>query len=91
MPQANAICERVIGILRREFPDRTLIHGERHLRQVPTEYLGHRNTVRLHRALCQLSLHHAETTAPEPINLADRRLSCKPTLGSLTSEYQIAT
>jgi hypothetical protein len=34
----NAICERVIGTLRRELLDRTLILGERHLALVLREY-----------------------------------------------------
>jgi putative transposase len=44
-PKANAICERLIGT-RREVFDRLLIHDERHLRQVLTEYLQHYNTAR---------------------------------------------
>jgi len=40
-PRANAICERVIGTLRRELLDRLLIVNEHHLRQVLTEYLLH--------------------------------------------------
>jgi putative transposase len=36
-PAANAICERVIGTLRRELLDRLLIVSEHHLRQVLTE------------------------------------------------------
>jgi putative transposase len=43
-PRANAICERMIGTLRREVLDRMLIVNERHLRQVLTEYLAHYNT-----------------------------------------------
>ena len=38
---ANAICERIVGTLRRELLDRLLIVNEHHLRQVLTEYLQH--------------------------------------------------
>src|SRR6266853_492667 len=37
-PKANAICERIIGTLRRELLDRVLIVNEHHLRRVLTEY-----------------------------------------------------
>ena len=40
-PRMNAICERVIGTLRRELLDRTLILGERHLAVVLREYQDH--------------------------------------------------
>jgi transposase InsO family protein len=53
-PKANAICERIIGTLRREVLDRSLIVNEHHLHQVLTEYLRHYNTARPHRALGQL-------------------------------------
>ena len=43
-PRANAVCERMIGTLRRELLDRMLIVNEHHLRQVVTEYLIHYNT-----------------------------------------------
>lgn len=49
-PRANAVCERMIGTLRRELPGRMLIVSEHHLRQVATEYLIHYNTARPHRA-----------------------------------------
>jgi putative transposase len=42
-PRTNAICERVIGTLRRELLDRILILGERHLALVLREYLIHYN------------------------------------------------
>ena len=51
--RANAICERIIGTLRRELLDRLLIVNEHHLRQVLTEYLRHYNAARPHRALGQ--------------------------------------
>jgi transposase len=37
-PRMNAICERLVGTLRREILDRVLILGEGHLRTVLTEY-----------------------------------------------------
>ena len=47
-PRANAICERIIGTLRRELFDRLLIVNEYHLRRVLTEYLLHYNAARPH-------------------------------------------
>jgi putative transposase len=87
--RGNAICERVIGTLRREFLDRLLIVNEYHLRQVLTEYLAHYNTARPHRALGQLAPAQADSRPPE-INLADYRIRRKQVLGGLTHEYQIA-
>jgi putative transposase len=40
-PRANAICERVIGTIRRECLDRILILGCRHLKAVLAEYVEH--------------------------------------------------
>ena len=45
-PRANAVCERMVGTLRRELLDRLLIVNEHHLRRVLTEYLKHYNTAR---------------------------------------------
>jgi transposase len=53
-PRANAICERMIGTLRRELLDRILITNERHLRQILITYLHHFNEAGPHRALAQL-------------------------------------
>jgi transposase InsO family protein len=88
-PRANAICERMIGTLRRELFDRLLIVNEHHLRQVLTEYLLHYNTARPHRALGQLAPAHAHARPPE-INLAEQRIRRKQVLGGLIHEYQIA-
>jgi transposase InsO family protein len=52
-PRMNAICERLVGTLRREVLDRTLIHGEAHLRAVLTEYQTHYNTARPHQGIAQ--------------------------------------
>ena len=88
-PRANAICERIIGTLRRELFDRVLIVNEHHLRRVLTEYLLHYNAARPHRALGQLAPAQAGTRPPE-INLAEHRIRRKQVLGGLTHEYLIA-
>jgi transposase InsO family protein len=89
-PRANAICERMIGTLRRELLDRLLIVNEHHLRQVLTEYLQHYITARPHRALGQLTPAQADTQRPDPVNLAEHRIRRKQVLGGLTCEYYIA-
>jgi putative transposase len=88
-PRANAICERMIGTLRRELFDRLLIVNEHHLRWVLTEYLRHNNAARPHRALGQLAPAQAHARPPQ-INLAEHRIRRKQVLGGLTHEYQIA-
>ncbi|MDP4502047.1 integrase core domain-containing protein [Nonomuraea turcica] len=42
-PRMNAICERIIGTLRRELMDGIQILGERHLARVLHEYVIHYN------------------------------------------------
>lgn len=49
-PRMNAICERVIGTLRRELLDRTLILGQRHLALMLGEYVTHYNGHRPHQS-----------------------------------------
>jgi putative transposase len=89
-PRANAICERMIGTLRRELLDRILIVNERHLRRIISIYLHHFNTARPHRTLGQLAPAQAETHSPRVINLANHKVRRRPILDGLTSEYQPA-
>jgi transposase InsO family protein len=50
-PQANAICERVIGTIRRECLDRLIPLSESHLRSILRTWVGHYNGGRPHMAL----------------------------------------
>ncbi|MGH3804924.1 MAG: integrase core domain-containing protein, partial [Pseudonocardiaceae bacterium] len=86
-PRANAVCERMIGTLRRELLDRVLVVNERHLRRILTIYLHHFNTGRPHRTLAQLAPAQAETQPPPMINLAHHQVRRRPILSGLTSEY----
>jgi putative transposase len=52
-PRMNAICERLIGTLRRELLDRTLILNQSHLRAVLADYQEHYNTARPHQGIGQ--------------------------------------
>ena len=61
-PRMNAICERLIGTLRREILDRSLILGEAHLRAVLAEYQERCNTARPHQGIGQRA--HPRQCAP---------------------------
>jgi putative transposase len=89
-PRANAMCERMIGTLRRELLDRVLVLNERHLRRILTIYLHHFNAARPHRTLAQLAPAQAETNPPQVIDLASYQVRRRAILNGLTSEYQIA-
>jgi transposase InsO family protein len=51
VPQANAICERVLGTLRRECLDFMIPLTEKHLRRLLHEWVRHYNTGRPHMSL----------------------------------------
>jgi putative transposase len=61
----NAICERLVGTLRRELLDRVLILGEAYLRAILTEYHLHYNTARPHQGIAQ-RVPDDEPGAPAP-------------------------
>ena len=86
----NAICERLIGTLRRELLDRTLILNQVHLRTVLAEYQEHYNTARPHQGIGQRVPHPGpapRVTAPDPGTCQIRR---KPVLRGLINEYERA-
>jgi hypothetical protein len=88
-PRANAICERVIGTIRRECLDRMLIFGRRHLEAVLSEYVEHYNSHRPHRSLSQRAPSALDTT-PTLIGDVDlARLRRTDHLGGLLHEYRM--
>jgi putative transposase len=82
-PRANSHAERYVGTLRRECPGHLLIHGERHLRRILTEYAQHYNDHRPHQA--------REQRAPlyEPGEVIDltTRIKRRQTAQGLINEY----
>jgi putative transposase len=87
-PRMNAICERLVGTLRRELLDRVLILGETHLRAVLTDYQAHYNMARPHQGIDQRvpnAEHH-----PPCITAGDfhaHQIRRKPVLSGLINEY----
>ena|SRR5487761_795153 len=87
-PRMNAICERLVGTLRRELLDRTLILGEAHLRTVLAEYQAHYNTARPHQGIAQHVPADERDAHPAPVTDIDTwQIRRKPVLNGLINEY----
>ena len=90
-PRMNAICERLVGTLRRELLDRVLILGEAHLRAVLAEYQVHYNTARPHQGIAQHVPDGKHDGGHLTVADFDRRpILRKPILGGLINEYSRA-
>jgi putative transposase len=87
-PRMNATCERLIGTLRRELLDRTLILSQAHLRAVLTEYQAHYNTARPHQGIAQ-RVPDDERAAPRATvtDVGTQQIRRKPVLDGLINEY----
>jgi putative transposase len=89
-PRMNAICERLVGTLRRELLDRILILNQAHLRAVLAEYQKHYNTARPHQGIGQRIPDGdpgPRATAADPATCQIRR---RPVLNGLIHEYERA-
>jgi putative transposase len=87
-PKARAHAERWIGSVRREYLDRLLILGRRHLQHVLVTYIRHYNEHRPHRALGQRPPLSDDQPLADAIDLD--RLRRRDLLGGLIHEYQLA-
>jgi transposase InsO family protein len=93
-PQANAICERVLGTLRRENFDCMILLSENHLRRLMTQWVMHYNEGRPHMSLgpgipqppasLPVLLHTHRHRLPE-----HRHVGARPILGGLHHDYRL--
>jgi transposase InsO family protein len=93
-PVANAICERVMGTLRRECLDFVIPLNERHLYGILTEWLRHYNEGRPHMSLGPgmpqpptsrpVSPREHRHRLPAPLHIVSR-----PVLSGIHHEYQL--
>jgi transposase InsO family protein len=90
-PRMNAICERLIGTLRRELLDRMLILNQAHLRAVLAEYQAHYNTARPHQGIDQrVPACDRGVTSTIEVKLDAQRIRRRPILSGLINEYSRA-
>ena len=86
-PQANGICERFMGSLRRECLDHILIHDDQHLMRVITEYTIYFNEDRPHQGIGQRVPGRFDLPTSKPIG----RIRSRAILGGLHHSYSRAT
>jgi transposase InsO family protein len=83
-PQANGICERFMGSLRRECLDHVLIHDDKHLERVTTEYTTYFNQERPHQGIEQRVPNQYDLTRSKP---RKGQVTSKAILGGLHHSY----
>jgi len=87
-PRMNAICERVLGTLRRELLDRVLVLGERHLELALRQYVIHYNGHRPHQSRQQRPPDIETQPVPDVVGL--RAVRRKPVVAGAINEYHHA-
>ena len=91
---ANAICERVLGTLRRECLDFVIPFTETHLRRLLQGWVRHYNTGRPHMALGP-GIPQPRASVPAPLQEQRHRLPAhgrvvaRPILGGLHHDYRL--
>jgi transposase InsO family protein len=87
-PNANALCERVIGTLRREVLNHFIFQSESHLRRTLSEYRRYYNEARPHQGIGAIP---AELDAPRDVRgQIGGRLVGEPVLCGLHHDYRLA-
>ncbi len=88
VPQANGICERFIGSLRRECLDHVLIQDGKHLQRVVREYTRYFNQERPHQGIGQRIPDYCDLPRSKPTK---RRVRSRAILGGLHHSYSRTT
>lgn len=86
-PQANAVCERFLGSVRRECLDHFLIFHERQLSRLLTAYTLSFNQARPHQGRGQRIPDPPVRSAPPPLNQSNQ-ITAVPVLGGLHHDSQ---
>jgi putative transposase len=93
-PQANALCERLIGTLRRECLDYVIPLSAHHVGHVLTQWVRHDNESRPHMALGP-GIPQPCAGLPAPLQAQRQRLPAhgrvvaRPVLGGLHHDYRL--
>ena len=85
-PWQNGICERLIGIVRRELLDHIVPFNQTHLEKLLAEYVNYYNKVRTHQTLGGET--PIPSKSPPETSVRDTRLRSKPILGGLYHSYE---
>ena len=84
----NAICERLVGTLRRKLLDRVLVLSEAHVRAVLTDYQAHHNMARPHQGIAQRVPADESDAHPATVTDVDTwQIRRKSILNGLLNEY----
>jgi len=86
-PQANAICERFIGSLKRECLDHMFILHRRQLHRIVQEYKGYYNHSRPHQGIEQRIPGRFHKALPVRQSEPKGRIISTPVLGGLHHTY----
>jgi transposase InsO family protein len=86
-PQANAICERFVGSVRRECLDHMLVLGVLQLMRILKEYVGYFNRARPHQGIGQRI---PEATQSPPREVKAGKVIAFPVLNGLHHDYRRA-
>jgi putative transposase len=85
-PRANAICERLLGSMRRDCLDHILLMSEAHLRRVLKEYVMYFNGSRPHQGINQHVPDREERSGPP--HGSSGTIIAFPVLGGLHHDYR---